>query len=112
MVVTREDKVSSFHLILYNAAYRLLDKHGITAVRSLVGSYVMSLEMAGASITVSVLDHELYRLWDAPVHTAALRWIASSTPRSPARVPDHLSGQSGSRPARSLIRRRRGRPSE
>ena len=60
--------------VLYNAACRLLDKHGITAVRSLVGSYVTSLEMAGASITLSMFDDELCRLWDAPVHTAALRW--------------------------------------
>ncbi len=60
--------------VLYNAAYRLLDKHGITAVRSLVGSYVTSLEMAGASITLSMFDDEMCRLWDAPVHTAALRW--------------------------------------
>jgi dihydroxyacetone kinase-like protein len=60
--------------VIYNAAYRLLAKQGITVARSLVGSYVTSLEMAGASITVSMLDEELRRLWDAPVHTAALRW--------------------------------------
>ena len=30
--------------------------------------------MAGCSITVTALDDELMRLWDAPVHTAALRW--------------------------------------
>jgi len=59
--------------VIYNAAYRLLAKQGITVARSLVGSYVTSLEMAGASITVSMLDEELRRLWDAPVHTAALR---------------------------------------
>ena len=44
------------------------------AARSLVGNYVTSLEMAGCSITVTSLDDELTRLWDAPVHTAALRW--------------------------------------
>jgi dihydroxyacetone kinase-like protein len=60
--------------VIYNAAYRLLAKQGITVARSLVGSYVTSLEMAGASITVSMLDEEFRRLWDAPVHTAALRW--------------------------------------
>ena len=36
--------------------------------------YVTSLEMAGCSISVSLLDDELRALWDAPVHTAALRW--------------------------------------
>src|SRR5246500_3535088 len=60
--------------VAYGIAHRLLAKQGITVARSLVGSYVTSLEMAGASITVSMLDEELRRLWDAPVHTAALRW--------------------------------------
>ncbi|HDZ16637.1 MAG TPA: dihydroxyacetone kinase subunit DhaK, partial [Methylophaga aminisulfidivorans] len=39
-----------------------------------VGNYTTSLEMAGCSITVTKLDDELTRLWDAPVHTASLRW--------------------------------------
>jgi dihydroxyacetone kinase-like protein len=30
--------------------------------------------MAGGSITVTALDDEIMGLWDAPVHTAALRW--------------------------------------
>jgi dihydroxyacetone kinase-like protein len=30
--------------------------------------------MAGCSITVSLLDDNTAKLWDAPVHTAALRW--------------------------------------
>jgi dihydroxyacetone kinase-like protein len=30
--------------------------------------------MAGCSVTVTRLDDELIRLWDAPVHTAGLRW--------------------------------------
>jgi dihydroxyacetone kinase-like protein len=30
--------------------------------------------MAGFSVTLLRLDAELTRLWDAPVHTAALRW--------------------------------------
>ena len=42
--------------------------------RSLVGSYVTSLDMAGCSITLAMLDDETATLWDAPVHTAALRW--------------------------------------
>jgi dihydroxyacetone kinase-like protein len=46
----------------------------LTATRSLVGDYITSLEMAGVSITLLVLDDELTALWDAPVHTPALRW--------------------------------------
>jgi dihydroxyacetone kinase-like protein len=59
---------------MYNAAARQLAKHGLAPVRALVGSYVTSLDMAGCSITVTLLDDEAAKLWDAPVHTPALRW--------------------------------------
>ena len=62
--------------LMVNAAKRILDNAGITTARFLVGSYVTSLDMAGVSITVSVLDGQAKTLWDAPVHTAALRWGA------------------------------------
>jgi phosphoenolpyruvate---glycerone phosphotransferase subunit DhaK len=39
-----------------------------------VGNYITALEMQGCSISVLRLDDELTELWDAPVHTAALRW--------------------------------------
>ena len=51
-----------------------LAKHGIRPVRSLVGNYVTSLDMAGCSITVTMIDDEIARGWDAPVHTPSLRW--------------------------------------
>jgi dihydroxyacetone kinase-like protein len=60
--------------LLFNNAGRVLRDHGIEVARSLVGNYTTSLEMAGASLTVTVLDDELAGLWDAPVHTPALRW--------------------------------------
>lgn len=60
--------------LMYNAARRILQGRGVTILRSLVGSYVTSLEMAGCSITVTMLDDHLTALWDAPVQTAALRW--------------------------------------
>ena len=60
--------------LAYNSAKKLLEKHGLKAVRSLVGPYVTSLDMAGCSITVSMLDDESKRLWDAPVHAPGLRW--------------------------------------
>ena len=44
------------------------------ALVSLVGSFVTSLEMAGCSITLSLLGAEMTALWDHPVRTAALRW--------------------------------------
>jgi dihydroxyacetone kinase-like protein len=60
--------------LVYNSALKLLEKHGLRAARSLVGNYVTSLDMAGCSLTVSLLDDEAKRLWDAPVRTAGLRW--------------------------------------
>jgi dihydroxyacetone kinase-like protein len=60
--------------LMFNAARVRLERRGINIHRALVGSYVTSLEMAGCSITVSLLDDEMTGLWDAPVHTAALRW--------------------------------------
>jgi dihydroxyacetone kinase-like protein len=62
--------------LVYHAARRLLEGSGVRVVRSLVGNFVTSLEMAGCSVTLGMLDDELVRLWDAPLHTAALRWGA------------------------------------
>lgn len=60
--------------LLYHCASQLLEARGLVVTRSLVGNYTTALEMAGASLTVTVLDEEMTSLWDAPVHTAALRW--------------------------------------
>ncbi|GAB3092569.1 dihydroxyacetone kinase subunit DhaK [Isoptericola nanjingensis] len=60
--------------VVYGRARGLLEERGVTVSRSLVGNYVTSLEMQGASITVLRLDDELRELWDAPVRTAALHW--------------------------------------
>jgi dihydroxyacetone kinase-like protein len=60
--------------LLYDCARAQLQKGDIRIVRSLVGNYVTSLEMAGCSLTVSLVDDDLIKWWDAPVHTAALRW--------------------------------------
>ncbi|ANC30662.1 dihydroxyacetone kinase subunit DhaK [Isoptericola dokdonensis] len=58
----------------YARAREVVEARGVRVVRSLVGSYVTSLEMQGASVTVAVLDDELTALWDAPVRTPALTW--------------------------------------
>ena len=60
--------------LMYHEVAKLLEGHGITISRSLVGSYITSLEMAGCSVTLLRLDDDLTRLWDAPVKTTALRW--------------------------------------
>ena len=60
--------------LLYGEVARILADRGITPVRSLVGPYITSLDMAGASVTLLRVTDELLRLWDAPVNTPALRW--------------------------------------
>jgi dihydroxyacetone kinase-like protein len=60
--------------LLYAEVERGLRAAGIEPVRNLVGSYITSLDMLGASLTVLALDDELTALWDAPVNTPALRW--------------------------------------
>jgi dihydroxyacetone kinase-like protein len=83
--LTRGDKVLAFVngmggtplielYIAFNSVARILGGQGITIGRSLVGNYITSLEMAGFSVTLLKLDDDLVRLWDAPVHTPALRW--------------------------------------
>jgi phosphoenolpyruvate---glycerone phosphotransferase subunit DhaK len=62
--------------VAFNSVARILDGQGISIGRTLVGNYITSLEMAGFSVTLLKLDDDLVRLWDAPVHTAALRWGA------------------------------------
>ncbi len=60
--------------IVYNTLNRILQGKNVSIARSLVGSYITSLEMAGCSITLVRMDDELVKYWDAPVHTPALRW--------------------------------------
>jgi phosphoenolpyruvate---glycerone phosphotransferase subunit DhaK len=62
--------------VLHGEIERALTERGLRPARRLVGPFITSLEMAGASLTVLGLDDELAALWDAPVHTAALRWGA------------------------------------
>jgi dihydroxyacetone kinase-like protein len=60
--------------LAYGVARQELEGRGVQVTRSLVGNYITSLEMQGMSITLLKLDDEFTQLWDAPVHTPALRW--------------------------------------
>jgi len=62
--------------VLYAEVAKIAAAHGLTIERNLVGNYITSLEMQGASITLLRLDDELIRYWDAPVNTPGLRWGA------------------------------------
>ena len=60
--------------VVARALHHRLADGGIHLSRSLVGSYVTSLDMHGVSLTLMPLDDETSRLWDAPVRTPALTW--------------------------------------
>jgi dihydroxyacetone kinase-like protein len=60
--------------VVFNEVQKILGGRGVPIARSLVGSYITSLDMAGVSITLLRVDDELLSLWDAPVNTSALRW--------------------------------------
>lgn len=60
--------------LVYDLAAQFFMERGVEVTRSLVGNFTTSLDMAGCSITVTKLDDEMIQYWDAPVHTAALRW--------------------------------------
>jgi dihydroxyacetone kinase-like protein len=62
--------------LMYNEVNKILAGHGLQVARSLVGSYITSLDMAGTSVTLLRVTDELLGLWDAPVRTPALRWGA------------------------------------
>jgi len=61
------------HLV-YELASRYWQQRGLSIQRSLVGNFTTSLDMAGCSLTLTLLDEDMLALWDAPVNTAALRW--------------------------------------
>jgi dihydroxyacetone kinase-like protein len=60
--------------LIYHTAAKLFKQHGIQISRSLVGNYTTALDMAGASVTLCLLDDEIKQHWDSPVHTVGLRW--------------------------------------
>jgi len=59
------------HLV-YRAARATLIDHGMSVERSYVGEFITTLQMAGLSTAVTILDDELLSLLDAPVRTVRL----------------------------------------
>lgn len=72
--------------LLNNSVYNELEAHGIQIHKELVGNYMTSLDMAGASITVMKLDDELKALIDYPVSTPALTWGGAMNEQAAAAV--------------------------
>lgn len=58
--------------IVSNKVTDILQEHGLKSVKTYVGNYMTSLEMAGYSISLLKLDEELKELLLKPANTAAL----------------------------------------
>ena len=59
--------------ILNRAVRKILDEENIRVYKTMVGNYMTSIDMAGASVTLLKLDQELKSLLDAPANTPALK---------------------------------------
>ena len=59
--------------ILYNEVAEILEKSGFSIYFNMVGNYMTSLDMAGASVSVLKLDDELKSWLDAEADTPALK---------------------------------------
>lgn len=73
--------------VCYGQIHRRLAAAGLRPHRPEVGEFVTSLDMAGLSLSLMVLDDELATLYDAPCDTPAFRSVA---PHSVADTADDL----------------------
>ena len=70
--------------ILNNSVTKALKADGINIHRTIVGNFMTSIDMAGASISVLRVDSELKALIDYPVSTPALTWGAAMSEQAQA----------------------------
>jgi dihydroxyacetone kinase len=59
--------------LLNNSINKVLEKKGIKVYKTLVGNYMTSIDMSGASVSLLRLDDELKELLDYPADTPALK---------------------------------------
>ncbi|WP_226083138.1 dihydroxyacetone kinase family protein [Mycetocola spongiae] len=77
--------------VMYRRVHRELEARGVSIVRRYVGEYVTSLEMAGASLSIMLLDEELEELIEDPASSPFFRQGSvdeSTTAPAPAEVPE------------------------
>lgn len=70
--------------ILNNSVTKALAKDGVKIHKTIVGNFMTSIDMAGASISVLRVDSELKALVDYPVNTPALTWGAAISEQAQA----------------------------
>jgi dihydroxyacetone kinase len=87
--------------VLLKHVWDQLSAAGLSIAVSECGELVTSLDMAGASLTITWLDDELLRLWEAPAYTPAYRRGAVTAPASapvPADASRAVRTESAARP--------------
>lgn len=76
--------------VLWNSVSKELKEAGYEIVQPEVGEIVTSLEMAGCSLSIMLLDDELERLWNAPADTPAYKKSPELTTPNAKRVYRHI----------------------
>lgn len=69
-----------------NSVSNVLEKEGIKIHKTLVGNYMTSIDMAGASVTILRVDDELKKYLDYPVSAPALTWGGAMSEQAEAAV--------------------------
>lgn len=70
--------------VLNNSVNKVIEREGYKVHRAIVGNYMTSLDMQGASVTFLKLDEELKALLDYPVNTPALTWGGAASEEAEA----------------------------
>jgi len=60
--------------LIFNSVTNILNEKQLNIERSLVGNFTTALDMAGASVTLCLLDDAIRKHWDSSVYTPSLRW--------------------------------------
>lgn len=87
--------------LVYRRVHRTLAERGVTIVQRYIGEYVTSLEMAGASLTITLLDEELEQLLLDPASSPFFQPAPASSGIQgvPARAAAERSAAAASAPA-------------
>ena len=70
--------------VMNNSVNKVIEREGYKVHRAIVGNYMTSLDMQGASVTFLKLDEELKALLDYPVNTPALTWGGTASEEAEA----------------------------
>ncbi|KUP97541.1 dihydroxyacetone kinase [Thermobifida cellulosilytica TB100] len=91
--------------LVYRRAHQVLAERGVVIHRRYIGEFATSLEMAGASLSLLLLDDELAELLDAPAASPFFSQGQPAPVRPAARAVDGVPGSGGDAPSEVRVRR-------